>query len=68
MTNDVPVFRDISDTAIWMAHYRTQETERPDALFRDPLAARFLEGRGVQMAATLKRQVGSPGTELEFAL
>ncbi len=56
MTNSDPVFRDVSDTAIWMAHYRARETERPDALFRDPFAARFLETRGAQIATTLKKQ------------
>src|SRR5260221_13369025 len=56
MTDSDPVFRDVSDTAIWMAHYRARETERPDALFRDPFAARFLETRGAQIATTLKKQ------------
>ena len=56
MTDDNRLFRDVSDTAIWMAHYRARETERPDAFIRDPLAARFLEGRGTQIAATLKKQ------------
>ncbi len=56
MTDSDPVFRDVSDTAIWMAHYRARETERPDAIFRDPFAARFLETRGAQIATTLKKQ------------
>jgi methyltransferase (TIGR00027 family) len=54
--SDQPVFRDVSDTAIWMAHYRARETERPDPLFRDPYARRFLEGRGAEIATVLKRQ------------
>jgi len=33
----------VSDTAFWIAHCRALETERPDALFRDPLA-RLLAG------------------------
>jgi O-methyltransferase involved in polyketide biosynthesis len=28
----------ISDTARWVAFYRAMETERPDAIFRDPFA------------------------------
>jgi O-methyltransferase involved in polyketide biosynthesis len=28
----------VSDTSFWVAHYRAVESERPDALFRDPLA------------------------------
>jgi methyltransferase (TIGR00027 family) len=56
MTDNDRIFRDVSDTAIWMAHYRARETARPDALFRDPLASRFLEARGAQIATTLKKQ------------
>src|SRR5450759_4596287 len=29
--------RNVSDTAIWAALYRARETERENALFRDPL-------------------------------
>ena len=31
----------ISDTARWVAYYRAMETDRPDALFRDPYARRL---------------------------
>lgn len=31
----------VSDTARWVAMYRAMETERPDALFRDPYARRL---------------------------
>ena len=47
-------FRDISDTAIWAGIYRARETERPEALFRDPFARRLLGRRGDQIAAALK--------------
>lgn len=40
----------ISDTAFWVATYRALESERVDALFRDPLAARLVEGRGRAIA------------------
>src|SRR5439155_187518 len=33
-----PLIRDITDTARWVAYYRAQETDRPDAVFRDPYA------------------------------
>lgn len=46
MTDAQPLLRNISDTARWTAMYRAQETERPDALFRDPLAARLAGERG----------------------
>lgn len=43
----------VSDTAFWVAHYRGLETERPDALFRDPLAARLAGVRGKQIAEAM---------------
>jgi len=45
-----PLIRDISDTARWMAVYRARETERPDALFRDPFARALAGERGEQIA------------------
>jgi methyltransferase (TIGR00027 family) len=42
--------RDVSDTAIWVAQYRARETERPDAMFRDPLASVLVGERGEQIA------------------
>jgi methyltransferase (TIGR00027 family) len=43
----------ISDTALWAAFYRAKECERPDAIFRDHLAARLAGERGQQIAATM---------------
>ena len=45
-----PLIRNISDTARWVAAYRAQETERPDAVFRDPFARRLAGERGEQIA------------------
>ncbi len=42
--------RNISDTALWVAHYRAAETERPDALFTDPFARALAGDRGRQIA------------------
>ncbi len=42
--------QDVSDTALWVATYRAIETEREDALFRDPLAARLVGERGRRIA------------------
>jgi methyltransferase (TIGR00027 family) len=39
----------ISDTALWVAHYRALESERPDALFRDPYARRLAGEKGEQI-------------------
>jgi methyltransferase (TIGR00027 family) len=40
----------VSDTARWVAACRAIESERPDALFRDPLADRLAGRRGREMA------------------
>lgn len=53
MSNNQPVIQHISDTARWAAVYRAKETERPDALFRDPYARRLAGERGEQIAAAL---------------
>ena len=45
--------RSISDTARWVAYFRALETERPDALFRDPYAERLAGAHGFQIASTL---------------
>jgi methyltransferase (TIGR00027 family) len=45
--------RGISDTARWVAYFRARETQRPDALFRDPYAERLAGERGFQIANTL---------------
>jgi methyltransferase (TIGR00027 family) len=45
--------RNVSDTARWVAYFRARETERPDALFRDPFAARLAGERGFHIANTL---------------
>jgi len=45
--------RNISDTALWVAVYRAQETERDDAVFRDPYARRLAGERGMQIAAEM---------------
>jgi methyltransferase (TIGR00027 family) len=47
--------QNVSDTAFWIAHYRGVETERPDALFRDPLAEVLAGDRGRQIARKIPR-------------
>jgi len=54
--------RDISDTARWVAYFRARETQRPDALFRDPYAERLAGQRGFQVANSLQ-----DGTKQEWA-
>ena len=48
-----PLIRDISDTARWVAVYRARETERPDAVFRDPFARALAGERGEQIAKAM---------------
>ena len=45
----------ISDTARWVAVYRALETERPDAIFRDPFADRLAGERGRTILDALPR-------------
>jgi methyltransferase (TIGR00027 family) len=52
-TGTQAVVRNISDTARWAAVFRARETERTDALFRDPYAERLAGKMGVDIANTL---------------
>lgn len=53
MADGAQVVRNISDTALWAAYFRAEETKRPDALFRDPYAERLEGGRGTEIAKTI---------------
>jgi methyltransferase (TIGR00027 family) len=44
--------KDVSDTAFWVAHYRALESDRTDALFRDPLAKLLTAERGAPIDET----------------
>src|SRR5882672_11338714 len=52
MAADEPI-RDVSDTALWVAVYRAEESERRDAHFRDPYARRLAGERGARIAASI---------------
>ena len=45
----------VSDTARWVAVYRAMETARPDAIFRDPFAARLAGERGEAIVRSMRR-------------
>ena len=45
----------ISDTARWVAEYRAMETDRPDAIFRDPYARRLAGPKGAEIVNSMKR-------------
>jgi methyltransferase (TIGR00027 family) len=49
------VISHVSDTAFMVAGFRALETERPDALFRDPLAAKLSGEHGRNILTTIPR-------------
>ena len=48
-----PIVTHVSDTARWVAMYRAYETERPDAIFKDPYARRLAGPVGERIVAAL---------------
>jgi methyltransferase (TIGR00027 family) len=50
-----PLIKNVSDTSFWVAHYRAEETERTDALFRDPLAKRLVGDRGKRISDSMAK-------------
>jgi methyltransferase (TIGR00027 family) len=46
----------VSDTALWVATYRAIESNRTDALFRDPLARKLAGDRGPAIARQMSRE------------
>ena len=53
MSDEEPLIRDVSDTARWVAVYRARETEREDAVFRDPFARALAGERGERIATAM---------------
>lgn len=49
------LIRNISDTARWVAFYRALESERPDAIFKDPFARRLAGERGEQIVRAMPK-------------
>ena len=47
------LIRNISDTARWAAFYRASESERPDAVFKDPFARKLAGSLGEEIAQTV---------------
>jgi methyltransferase (TIGR00027 family) len=48
------LIRNISDTACWAAWYRANESNREDAVFRDPFALKLAGERGEEIARKVK--------------
>ena len=55
--------RNVSDTALWVAVYRAMESERSDALFRDPYARQLAGARGQAIVDAMPR-----GKQLAWAM
>lgn len=51
---DSSAINHISDTGIWVAHYRAVESQRRDALFRDGIAHKLIGDHGHNIATQLK--------------
>lgn len=52
MNDPAPLIRNISDTALWVAHYRADENDRSDRVFSDPFARRLAGKRGGEIAGS----------------
>lgn len=50
---ETPLVTHVSDTARWVAMYRAFETERPDAIFKDPYARRLAGPVGERIATAM---------------
>jgi methyltransferase (TIGR00027 family) len=59
MGSAAPLIGHISDTALWAAAFRSRETQREDALFRDPFAAALAGQRGLEIADALSTPTNS---------
>ena len=53
MNANPPELANVTDTALWVAALRAQESERPDAAFHDPLAAQLAGERGAAIARSM---------------
>lgn len=53
MSENRDVVSHVSDTALWVAMYRAIETDRPDAIFRDPYARRLAGAKGETILSTM---------------
>lgn len=57
MTDSNTPIKDVSDTSLWVAYYRAQESKRKDALFKDPLAEVLVGERGKAIAEGMKGKI-----------
>jgi len=55
----------VSDTAIWVAHFRAREAQRPDAIFQDPLASLLAGIAFFKQTGWYPRKIITSGEESE---
>jgi methyltransferase (TIGR00027 family) len=53
MSNNSALIADVADTSFWVAHFRAKESERPDAMFRDPFATLLVGEHGKKIAESM---------------
>lgn len=54
MKHEEPTIQHVSDTALWVAYYRSLEGDRAKPLFHDPYAKLLIGDRGQQIAESAK--------------
>lgn len=55
MSSNRELISDVSDTSYWVAYYRAKETDRPDAIFKDPLAKTLIGEHGKNIALSMPK-------------
>ena len=68
MDRDEPLIRDVTDTAMWTAAYRAEESARPGAMFDDPYADRLAGAPGHEIARRTKPAAVRHGVVLRTAM
>lgn len=54
MNTSQPTIQNVSDTALWVAYYRAEESKKPQPLFHDPLAEVLIDDRAHKIAESMK--------------
>ena len=68
MERGEPLIRDVTDTAMWTAAYRADESARRDAMFDDPYARRLAGDRGREIARKARPAAVRHGVVLRTAM
>lgn len=49
------LINDVTDTAVWVAHYRAKENSRKDSIFKDPFASKLVGQHGAAIANDMQK-------------